>query len=56
MAIEDFVLITILSLHSCLQFFLAALMFSNLPVPSSKMDGFLSRYTAEDKGCYAALP
>jgi len=55
MGIDDFVLITILSLHSCLHLFLAAFMFSNLLVPSSRTDGFRTRYIAEDKDCYAAL-
>lgn len=55
MAIDDFVLITILSLHSHLQFLLDALMFSNLSVSSSRTDGFQTSYTAEDRDCYAAF-
>lgn len=55
MAIDYFVLIKILSFHSCLQYFLAALMFSNLPLPNSSTDGFQTCYTAEDKDCYAVL-
>lgn len=55
MATDDFVLIKILSLHSCLQFLLAASMFSNLPLPNSSTDGFQTCYAAEDKDCYAVL-
>lgn len=55
MAIDYFVLITMLSLHSHLQFFLDALMFSNLSVSSSRTDGFQMCYTAEDRDYYAAF-
>lgn len=48
MAIDGFVLITIFPLHSNLQFFLDALMFSNLSVSSSRTDGLQTSYTAED--------
>lgn len=55
MAIDDFVQITILSFHSCLQFFLDELIFSNLPFSSSRMDGFQTCYTAEDRDYDDAL-